>query len=143
MVLGIVNTNAAPGTGYDLWAGGITNGLTNYNDSATGDGYPNLLKYATGSNPTNADNLAQMNSGNNQRVVRAQFNRDTNATDLTLIIEGACTSTNDAIWNGIATNIHGSWGATTNYTKTPPPIPPASSCGTPTPPPRIASSVCA
>ena len=34
-----------------------------------------------------------------------------------LIVEGAFNTTNDAVWNGIATNIHGSWGGTTNYSE--------------------------
>ncbi len=95
--------------GYWAWAGAITNGLTNFGDCATGDGYPNLLKFATGSSPTNSDSLARLLGG--QALV---FNRNTNAVDVTLIVEGASAVTNNAKWNGIATNINGSWGGATN-----------------------------
>ena len=53
-------TGAVAVGGYELWASAITNSQTNYTDSATGDGYPNLLKYATGSSPTTPDQLARI-----------------------------------------------------------------------------------
>ncbi|MFH0879663.1 MAG: choice-of-anchor Q domain-containing protein [Lentisphaerota bacterium] len=53
IIHGTVDIGAYEMQGYWAWVGAITNGLTNYNDCATGDGYPNLLKYATGSCPTN------------------------------------------------------------------------------------------
>ena len=104
--------------GYWAWAGAITNGLTNFDQSATGDGYPNLLKYATGSSPTNSDNLARLNYGLSNQWFSLWFNRNTNAADVTLIVEGAYAITNNAPWNGVATNINGSWGAATNVTET-------------------------
>lgn len=105
-------------TGYDRWAGIITNGLTNYNQSASQDGYPNLLKYATGSSPTQSDTLAKMNSTQTSNGFFAlTFNRNTNAADVTLIAEGSYATTNDARWNGIATNIHNSGWNSTNVTE--------------------------
>jgi autotransporter-associated beta strand protein len=101
-------------TGYGQWASGITNGLTSVTDSATGDGYANLLKYATGSSPTNSDSLAAMNGDTSTGLFALRFNRNTNASDITLIAEGSDGATNNATWKGIATNILGSWGGATN-----------------------------
>ena len=101
--------------GYWTWASAITNGLTNINQCATGDGYPNLLKYATGSSPTNSDKLAHLNCvGLSNERFSVRFNRNTNAVDVTLLVEGAYAITNHAIWYGVATNVNGSWGHATN-----------------------------
>jgi hypothetical protein len=102
----------APASGYNMWASSITNGQTNYNDSATGDGYPNLLKYATGSSPTTPDMMAHMNMQASGATFAIKFNRDTNATDVTLVVEGADTVVNGALWNGITTNKDGMWSPT-------------------------------
>ncbi len=110
-------TNPPPPTGYDAWAAQITGTNTAYNQSATGDGYANLLKYATGSSPTNSDNRAQMKSTQTNGLFALKFSHNTNATDLILYVEGAYTTTNDAPWVGIATNNHGSWGTTTNVSE--------------------------
>lgn len=107
-----------PASGYDAWAAQITNGQTNYNDSATGDGFANLLKYATGSNPTNSDDLARMNATNTSGIFALNFNRNTNATDVTLIVEGADGVANDTSWLGIATNIAGAWSPTNGVMET-------------------------
>lgn len=100
--------------GYRIWADCVTNGLTNVDDCATGDGYPNLLKYATGSNATNSDDLAHLTGARSNSLFCAKFNRNTNASDVTLIVESASAINNDAPWTGIATNINGSWGGATN-----------------------------
>lgn len=105
--------------GYDAWAASITNGLTNFNQCATGDGYPNLLKYATGSSPTDADNLASLTATNSAGLLSLRFNRNTNARDVTLLVEGGYAVTNGAPWTGVATNRNGSWGASTNVDETP------------------------
>jgi len=102
-------TGAPPAAGYADWASAITNGLTNYNDSATGDGYPNLLKYATGSSPTNSDALARMGGSLAAGVLSLTFNRNTNATDVTLIVEASDSLANHATWTGITTNKLGVW----------------------------------
>ncbi len=113
--LTIVNTNATA-TGYDLWAAGITNGRTAYNQFATTDGYPNLLKYATGSSASNSDLLARMESTQTNGLFALKFKHSTTATDITIYVEGSYNVTNEA-WAGIATNINGSWGATTNVSE--------------------------
>lgn len=113
VILSITNP-VPPLAGYDLWATSITNGQTGYADSATGDGYANLLKYATGSNPTNSDLLARMEGAQSGGLLALKFNRNTNATDVTLIVEGSSSAADASPWIGIATNTGGSWGAATN-----------------------------
>ena len=105
-------------TGYWGWAAAIENGQTNFNDCATGDGYPNLLKYATGSSATVPDDSAQLMEESSDGFFRLRFNRNTNATDVTLIVESAFAATNGAPWRGIATNFHGAWGGSPNVVET-------------------------
>ena len=101
-----------PGPG--AWFGAITNGLTNDLDCAAGDGVPNLLKYATSGSPRISDEqmLMTRDSGNGAPTLR--FNRNPNATDIMLIVEGAEAISNGAAWRGLATNINGSWGGVAN-----------------------------
>ncbi len=113
-------TTAPPATSYSAWAAAITNTFTNYNDSATGDGYPNLLKYATGSSPTAPDTRARMGAGFTNGQLALVFNRNTNALDVSLVVEGAFAATNDANWNGIVTNTGGIWGSAPGVTVTEP-----------------------
>ncbi len=113
-LLSITGAPPPSASGYDLWAAAITNGQTAYNQSATGDGYPNLLKYATRSSPTNSDSLAAMSGTRTGGLLALQFYHDLSATDVTLFVEGADSTTNDATWLGIATNISGSWGGALN-----------------------------
>ena len=101
-------------TSYEDWAAGITNGLTNAMDCAAGDGVPNLLRYATGSpEPMVPDGLAtlQIGAGALPGVV---FNRNSDAADLSWIVESADAMTNGAVWRGVATNVGGSWLGATN-----------------------------
>lgn len=96
-------------SGYWAWAAAITNGMTNITDSATGDGYPNLLKYVTGSSATNADDLAALlivPAGGGADIT---FNRNTNAVDATIYVEANKNPVNQP-WNPVATNYLGSWG---------------------------------
>lgn len=102
-------TGAPPVAGYGAWAAGITNGQTNYNESATNDGYPNLLKYATGSSPTNSDLLANLSAVRIGGTLSLIFNRNTNAVDVSMIVEGNSVLTNEAGWVGITTNVAGLW----------------------------------
>ena len=46
------------------------------------------------------------------------FNRNTNAGDVTLIVEAADAIANDATWNGIATNVDGAGWGSSNVTET-------------------------
>ncbi len=109
-------TSAPAASGYDAWAAGITNGKTAYNQFGTSDGYPNLLKYATGSSPSNSDALARMTSTQTNGLFALKFNHSTTATDITIYVEGSYNITNEA-WSGIATNLNGSWGAASNVSE--------------------------
>lgn len=113
----VLSVAGPPPTGYALWASAITNGLTNDNDCATGDGYPNLLKYATGSSPTNSDGWARLYLAMTNGHYGVRFSRNTNATDVTVIVEGRHSLTNGTAWAGIATNRFGSWGAAANWSE--------------------------
>ena len=103
--------------GYWDWASEITNGLTNYNDCATGDGFPNLLKYATGGSPTDSDDLPRLDCTKSNGVPVLIFHRNTNAGDATLIVQGAFAISNGALWSGLATNRNGSWGGANNVSE--------------------------
>jgi hypothetical protein len=83
-------------------------------DDPDSDGFPNLLEYAAGSSPTNSASLPAMNGDTSTGLFALRFNRNTNASDITLIAEGSDGATNNATWKGIATNILGSWGGATN-----------------------------
>jgi autotransporter-associated beta strand protein len=102
-------TSAVPTTGFAAWAAAITNGLTGPTDFATGDGYPNLLKYATGSSPTESDDLAHLSASLAGTTLSLVFNRNTNATDVLIVVEGSDRADNAALWTGIATNLAGLW----------------------------------
>lgn len=114
IVHGAVDMGAYEFQPYWWWASAITNGLTNANQCATGDGYPNLLKFATGSNPTQSDSLARMNCTQTNGLFALRFFRNTNAFDVTLLVEGSYAATSHAPWTGLATNIGGTGWNTTN-----------------------------
>ena len=100
--------------GAGTWFGAITNGLTNDLDCVAGDGVPNLLKYATSGSPRISDEQMRMTRDPNNGAPTLVFNRNTNATDVALVIQGAEAISNGAVWRGVATNIGGSWGGAAN-----------------------------
>ena len=101
--------------GYRAWIGAITNGLTNDTDCAAGDGVPNLLKFVMGcSHPMASDDLAYLQAGGANQAPTLVFHRNPNATEFTLVVEGAEAISNGAAWRGLATNINGSWGGAAN-----------------------------
>ena len=118
---------------YRAWASEITNGLTNDTDSAAGDGMPNLLKYATGGSPMEADGLARLDLGFDGGLPTLRFNRNTNATDVTLVIQGADEMSDGAAWRGLATNVNGSWGGVANVSESGPGNPVACAVQDPVP----------
>lgn len=103
-------------TGYWQWSGAITNGLTNTTQCAAGDGYPNLLKYAAGGSPTNADHAARLTGAILTNQFAVQFNRNRNAYDTTIIVEGTDALSN-AAWHPLAVNFNGAWGGAGNVTE--------------------------
>lgn len=116
------NTNVvlsvlAPATNYGAWASAITNGLTNYTECAAGDGFPNLLKYATGSNPAEADNLARLQGRVVDGAFVLQFNRNPNAVDVGIVVEGVSMVNSNTPWQGIVTNRQGAWSGAATVTE--------------------------
>lgn len=113
--IGAVTNLAVPG--YAGYAAQIPDaGQRTPGDDPDGDGYANLLEYATGGSPTNADAGARLVPGAIAGGFALSFSRNTGATDVTIVVEGAPVVTNDA-WAGIATNSGGSWGGDTNVTE--------------------------
>jgi hypothetical protein len=110
-------SSTLPLSGYDAWSNryALANGPQ---ADADGDGFPNLLEYVTGGNPTNGDAVSAMIASRTNGVLVLGFSRATNAIDATLVVEAAYAVTNDTPWTGIATNLNGSWGAATNVTET-------------------------
>jgi len=85
--------------GYGPWTAAIVNGLTNVTDCACGDGVPNLLKYATGSSPTNSDMVSRIRPGPVLGGYPSlQFWRNTDSTDVILHPEFNDSLTNKAGW---------------------------------------------
>lgn len=111
--IGSVTNLAVPG--YAGYAAQIPDaGQRDPLDDPDGDGYANLLEYATGASPTNADALARLTGTLADGSLHLRFGRNTNAIDATLIVEGANDLTNGTPWLGVATNANGSWGGLTN-----------------------------
>ena len=83
-------------------------------DDPDGDGLANLLEYATGGSPTNADAPARLGGTLSDGLPGLSFPRNTNSADVTIIVEGAGDLASNSVWTGIATNRGGSWGGATN-----------------------------
>lgn len=100
--------SAPPPPGYAQWAAGHALAAGPAGDE-DGDGYANLLEYATGGSPTNADGMARLRGALTNTALALLFARDTNAVDASLVVEAAPAATNGASWRGIATNRGGVW----------------------------------
>ncbi len=105
-------------SGYWSWASAITNGHDHPMDSAITDGYPNLLKYVTGANPTSPANNSKLLLYNpTNSTLGLRFYHDTNAIDVTLIIEKSDSISITNPWRGVATNSNGAWENTNNISQ--------------------------
>jgi hypothetical protein len=114
--VGAVTNLAVPG--YAGYAAQIPDaGQRNAGDDPDGDGFPNLLEYATGGSPTNVDESARLATRPAAGGFALSFSRNTNATEATILVEGSSAVTNEAAWTGIATNTGGTWGGDTNVTE--------------------------
>ena len=117
--LAFVEINALEPASLDQWRAvyfAATNDAGNAADLADpdGDGRPNLLEYAVGSCPTNADAQGRLAcaiaSTNGADWFAVGFLRYTNAQDITWIVQANADLRTNA-WVGIATNRAGSgWG---------------------------------
>jgi len=95
---------------FEPWT--VTYGLSDtnafFNADPDGDGGLNGYEWATGTNPTNPASITMLgiSSINTNSVV--SFTRNTNATDVAIHLQRS-TNLVSNVWNGIATNIVGSW----------------------------------
>lgn len=103
--------------GYSLWASGITNGLNGPDDSAVGDGYSNLVKYAAGSSALVPDQLAATRLIKTGGAFQLKFNRDPEAVDVTILVE-ASSDLGESPWEVIATHQFGTWTSDEVITET-------------------------
>jgi len=96
-------------SGYWSWITQVTNGITQYGESAVGDDIPNLLKYALGFSPTNFVSSPVLSPGYSGSAFRVHFYRNTNATDVTLLLEQSRNLGDANTWIRVLTNRHGVW----------------------------------
>jgi hypothetical protein len=111
----VTGTVGAVLTPYEQWAQAIPNpALRGEQADADGDGYANLLEYSQGTDATNSADHAKLSLVRSNGQFLVLFNRVNAATDIVYEVEGAYLPTNNATWLGIATNVIGSWGGSTN-----------------------------
>ena len=100
---------------YEQWAQSIPNPAERGEQAdPDGDGYANLLEYSQGTDATNSSDNAKLSLLRTNGQFLVLFNRVNSATDIVYEVEGAYLPTNNALWLGIATNVIGSWGGSTN-----------------------------
>ena len=112
----IVTGTAVVGvSAYEQWAQSIPNPAQRGEQAdPDGDGYANLLEYSQGTDATNSADNAKLSLVRTNGQFLVLFNRVNSATDIVYEVEGAYLPTNNATWLGIATNVIGSWGGSTN-----------------------------
>jgi fibronectin-binding autotransporter adhesin len=114
VVLEVVSEAASP---YDDWAAlyGLTGGGAQGTADPDNDGYQNLLEYSQGSDPTNNLSGAKMSGYMTNGLLRMKFNFSTLASDITYVVESAGSSSNNAPWAGILSNVHGAGWAGSGF----------------------------
>ena len=103
---------------YSSWAAAIPHGQAGHDQSALGDGFPNLLKYATGSSPTLADDVATLSGFLGAGRMKLNFHRNPGARDVTLRVEGSVSLDPGAAWIPLATHTNGTWGGAVGIAET-------------------------
>jgi hypothetical protein len=116
LVLDVVAAGGPPAlSAYEQWAQSIPNPAERGEQAdPDGDGYANLLEYSQGTDATNSADNAKLSLLRTNGQFLVLFNRVNAATDIVYEVEGAYLPTNNATWLGIATNVIGSWGSSTN-----------------------------
>lgn len=104
---------------YGDWVALHGLGLGSELGDADNDGYNNLLEYSQFSDPTNSASKAAMGGNRStNNALQLLFSRNTNAVDITYVVEAAYSITNGADWQGINTNVHGlGWSDPGNATE--------------------------
>jgi fibronectin-binding autotransporter adhesin len=111
----VTGAGGASPTPYEQWAESILNPAERGEQAdPDGDGYANLLEYSQGTDATNSADNAKLSLVRSNGQFLVLFNRVNSATDIVYEVEGAYLPTNNATWLGIATNVIGSWGSSTN-----------------------------
>ena len=107
-------------TPFEIWAmdQGLTPGVNDgFLDDPDGDLAFNLYEYGTGTTPTNPLSFTPLSISISGLTAHVTFTRNTDATELTLIVEDSdLINTNG--WSGIATNQIGLWTPGLEVTET-------------------------
>jgi hypothetical protein len=109
IVHGNVDMGAYEFQGYWAWAAAITNGLTNLTQCAAGDGIPNLLKYATGSSPSNSDDLPLLRAYTAGGLRMLEFHRQPDLPDAVIHLETTTDPSLTPDWGLISIYTNGAW----------------------------------
>ncbi len=96
-------------TTYGAWAAAMGGGATNELESAAGDGIPNLLRYAMGGESVSPTEWVDLDAGQESAGVAIRFHRNIEAKDLVMRLESTFSLSDESAWQGLATNIGGSW----------------------------------
>ena len=82
-------------------------------------GIPNLLGYFMGRNPGSAFSPPVLTFSNQNGALAVTFNRNTDATDVSISVEAATTLSGSNNWSPILQNIHGAgWSGTASLSAT-------------------------
>ena len=110
-----------PAKPYETWADShnLTGGNRNDYADPDGDANPNLLEYAWGNNPTQAEAAIKVRMTMTNGAGRVVVQRVNAATDVVYYVEGSYQVTAQ-VWSVLASNVLGSWsgGATVDDNNT-------------------------
>jgi hypothetical protein len=102
--------NTPNATGFELYTQHIMDPADRgIHEDPDHDGYPNLLEYVTGGNPTGMDAVAHMHGQWTNGAFVIRFQRATNTVDATISVMGAYSLASTALWEAVAINSNGLW----------------------------------
>ena len=105
------HTHTAPALDFDRWitSYGLSGSGAAFDADVDADGVRNGYEWATGTNPTNAESFVPLTINSAGNEVMIHFPRNTNATDVTFLLQRAAGLNNSNAWTAIATNSLGAW----------------------------------
>jgi microcystin-dependent protein len=114
------HTHLVPALDYDRWATyfGLSGVNAAFDADPDGDGVKNGFEWATASNPTNAASVNRLQITSASDTLQIQFNRNTNATDVSFLLQRTTNLFNPNAWTAIVTNIAGAWQSPTGIVET-------------------------